>query len=73
MPAAAIGSVWETGSWEDTSWEDGSWAVAVVAAVAADGKYAPEHASALVDVGAVQGFASEHASALKDVGEAGSG
>ena len=35
------------------------------------GKYAPEHASALADVGAATGFAPEHASALRDVTDAG--
>ena len=50
----------------------GFWAN-VVAAVAApyQGKYRPEWAGALRDVGAAVGFDAEHAGALKDVGDAG--
>lgn len=40
-------------------------------AVAYSGKYAPEHASALSDIGAATGFSAEHAPALQDIGDAG--
>lgn len=49
-----IGTSWADGSWADPTWASGTWAgsEAALAALATPGKYAVEHASALLDISA---------------------
>lgn len=48
-----------------------TFASPVIVTSTVQGKYKPEHDSALADLGATTGFSAEHASALRDLQEAG--